>query len=106
MTVSIDVKRHSDGAYEVVTHCGRRATGLDPVRWASDVEQHGAGEILLGSVKRDGTMKGYDLEITRAASEAVRIPVIASGGAGSYKTMAEAIEKRGAEAVEAERSFT
>ena len=105
ITVSIDVKRGTDGVPEVVTHCGRQQTGLDPVTWARDAAARGAGEILLGSVDRDGTMNGYDLEIIRAITDVVEIPVIASGGAGSYRHMADAIEQGGADAVAAASIF-
>lgn len=105
ITVSIDAKRHPDGACEVVSHCGKVATGLDPVAWACEAERRGAGEILLGSVDRDGTMSGYDLDLVRAVSRAVGVPVIASGGAGAYEHLAEAIEAGGADAVAAASIF-
>ena len=105
ITVSIDVKRHADRSVEVITHCGKQATGLEPTAWAREVEARGAGEILLGSVDRDGTMEGYDLEIIRAVSEVVGVPVIASGGAGSYQHMTDAIEIGGADAVAAASIF-
>jgi cyclase len=105
ITVSIDVKRHADQSVEVVTHCGKHATGLDPVTWAREAVDRGAGEILLGSVDRDGTMQGYDLDTVRAVSEAVGVPVIASGGAGSYQHLADAIEIGGADAVAAASIF-
>ncbi len=105
ITVSIDVKRQSDGRTEVVTRCGTHETGLDPVAWARDVEQRGGGEILLGSVDRDGTMSGYDVDTIRAVSDAVGIPVIASGGAGSFQDMADAIKQGGADAVAAASIF-
>jgi len=89
VVVSIDVKRHHPGIFEVFTHCGREATGLDPVAWAQEVERLGAGEILLTSIDRDGTMTGYEVELTRRVSETVSIPVIAAGGAGNYQHMAE-----------------
>ena len=104
ITVSIDVKRHADGTSEVVTRCGQQGTGLDPVAWAREVEVRGAGEILLGSVDRDGTMQGYDLDMVRAVSDAVGIAVIASGGAGSYEHMAQAIAS-GADAIAAASIF-
>lgn len=105
ITVSVDVKRHPDRPAEVMTHCGMQPTGLDPVAWACEAEARGAGEILLGSVERDGTMEGYDLEMIRAISEAVGVPVIASGGAGSYAHLTEAIEIGGADAVAAASIF-
>ncbi len=82
IVVAIDVK-HNGEFYEVVIHGGRTKTGLNAVEWAKEVERRGAGEILLTSMDCDGTKKGYDIEITRLISEAVSIPVIASGGAGS-----------------------
>lgn len=105
ITVSIDVLRKPDGGVEVMTHCGRQPTGLDPVAWAREAERLGAGEILLGSVDRDGTMRGYDLPLIRSVTQAVNIPVIASGGAGSYAHMAEAIIEGGADAVAAASIF-
>jgi cyclase len=77
------------GAFEVFTHGGRRATGIDAVAWAAECERRGAGEILLTSMDRDGTRDGYDLELTRAVSSAVGVPVIASGGVGSIDHLAE-----------------
>jgi cyclase len=105
VTISIDIRRHADGSMEVMSHCGREATGLDPVVWARKVESLGAGEILLGSVDRDGTMTGYDIAAVRAVADAVNVPVIASGGAGSYEHMAEVIEEGGADAVAAASIF-
>jgi len=105
ITVSIDFCRHGDGSAEVMTHCGRQQTGLDPVSWAREAEARGAGEILLGSVERDGTMQGYDVEMIRTVSDAVGIPVIASGGAGTFAHMAEALERGGADAVAAASMF-
>lgn len=84
IVVAIDAARRKDGSgWEVYTHSGTRATGLDAVEWACRAAELGAGEILLTSMDKDGTKDGYDLELTRAISEAVRVPVIASGGAGS-----------------------
>ena len=105
ITVSIDFRRHEGGGAEVMTYCGRQATDLSPVSWAREAEARGAGEILLGSVDRDGTMAGYDIEIIRAVSDAVGIPVIASGGAGTYQHMADAIREGGADAVAAASMF-
>jgi len=82
IVVSIDAKK-TDKSYEVVIHSGTKATGLNPVDWAEEVEELGAGEILLTSIDRDGTMEGYDIELTRSVAEAVSIPVIAVGGAGT-----------------------
>lgn len=91
IVVCIDVKVGPVG-WEVHTHCGKRPTGLDPVAHAREMEALGAGEIILTSIDRDGTMNGYDVEITRQVAEAVGIPVVASGGAGSYEHMAEVLD--------------
>lgn len=85
VVVSIDFMRHPDGNCEVFTHSGTRPTGLSPISFAIEAARRGAGEILLTSIERDGSMRGYDLELTRKVSAAVDIPVIASGGAGSYE---------------------
>jgi cyclase len=104
VVVSIDARRRSDGTHDVATHAGSRSTGQDPVEVARRAEAMGAGEILLTSIDRDGTLSGYDLELTRAVAQAVSIPVIASGGAGSYADMAAALEQ-GAAAVAAAAMF-
>jgi cyclase len=91
--------------WEVYTHGGRRPTGKEAVGWAKEVEERGAGEILLTSMDRDGTKAGYDLELTRAVSEAVGIPVIASGGAGTLEHFAEALTSGGADAALAASLF-
>ncbi|HRE47106.1 MAG TPA: glycosyl amidation-associated protein WbuZ [Aggregatilineales bacterium] len=103
--VSLDVKRHPDGRCEVYTHSGTRPTGRDPVAVAQQMVSLGAGEILLTSIDRDGTMTGYDVALTRAVSDAVSIPVIASGGAGSYEHMAAVLREGGASAVAAASIF-
>src|SRR6185295_9951101 len=82
IVVAIDARRREDGGYTVVTHGGRRDTGLDAIVWARTIVAKGAGEILLTSMDRDGTKDGYDLALTRAVAEAVPVPVIASGGVG------------------------
>ena len=105
ITISIDVQIDSTGHYKVVTCCGKTPTKLNPVDHARNVEARGAGEILLTSIDRDGTMTGYDLDITKQVSEAVSIPVIASGGAGHYEHMLEALTKGGASAVAAASIF-
>ncbi len=91
VVVAIDARRRTDGApgFEVFTHGGRRPTGRDAVAWAREMATRGAGEILLTSMDRDGTGEGFDLALTRAVSEAVRIPVIASGGVGTLAHFAE-----------------
>lgn len=92
LIVAMDAKQRADGSgWEIYTHGGRRPTGIDAVAWAERVEQLGAGEILLTSMDRDGTKQGYDLALTRAVSRAVRIPVIASGGAGTLAHLADAL---------------
>jgi cyclase len=105
VVISIDVKQQSNGTYEVFTHAGTQPTGKDPVRWAKEVESLGAGEILLTSIDRDGTMTGYDTELTKNISHAVSIPVIASGGAGSYQDMASVLLEGRASAVAAASIF-
>ena len=109
IVVAIDARRRdaSDDSkrWEVFTHGGRSPTGLDAVEWAVKAEERGAGEILLTSMDRDGTKDGYDIELTRAISGAVRIPVIASGGAGKLEHFYEALTKGGASAVLAASLF-
>jgi imidazole glycerol-phosphate synthase subunit HisF len=106
MVLAIDARRRADGpGWEVFSHGGRRATGLDAVEWAREGERRGAGEILLTSMDRDGTKNGYDLELTAAISAAVRLPVIASGGAGTADHLYEALTEGGAEAALAASIF-
>ncbi len=104
VVVAIDAKRRERG-WEVYIYGGRKPTGLDAVEWARRVEELGAGEILLTSMDRDGTTSGYDLELTRTISEAVNIPVIASGGAGSPQHIYEALTVGGADAALAASIF-
>jgi imidazole glycerol-phosphate synthase subunit HisF len=101
VVISIDARRRADGGYECYTHSGRRPAGRAPAALAKDVEAMGAGEVLLTSIDRDGTMQGYDVELTRLVSDAVSIPVIASGGAGTYAHMAEVLRESRASAVAA-----
>ncbi len=101
VVISIDFRKHDDGRYEVYTESGTRPSGLDPVEWARRVESLEAGEILLTSVDRDGTMTGYDVELTKQVAEAVSIPVIASGGCGEYEHMAQVLSHAGVLAVAA-----
>ncbi|MBI4342456.1 MAG: imidazole glycerol phosphate synthase subunit HisF, partial [Candidatus Omnitrophica bacterium] len=96
---------HSLLRWEVYTHGGRTATGKDAVEWAKEVERRGAGEILLTSMDRDGTKAGYDVELTKAVSAAVRIPVIASGGAGTLDHFYDALTAGGADAALAASLF-
>jgi imidazole glycerol-phosphate synthase subunit HisF len=112
IVVAIDAKRdkeqrtkNSELKWEVYTHGGRTATGKDAIKWAKEVQKRGAGEILLTSMDRDGTKNGYDLELTRAISEAVGIPVIASGGAGTLKHLYEAVTAGKADAALAASIF-
>lgn len=105
IVVSIDAKRHPDGRYEVFTHGGKTPTGQDPLDLALRAQQLGAGEILLTSIDRDGTMSGYDLELTRRVADALTIPVIACGGAGSVAHLAQAVEQGHASAVAAGAFF-
>ncbi|NIM04526.1 MAG: imidazole glycerol phosphate synthase subunit HisF, partial [Armatimonadetes bacterium] len=95
---SLDPLEEPKASWEVHTHGGRNPAGLDAVEWARRVETLGAGEILLTSMDADGTQAGYDLELTRAVASAVRIPVIASGGAGTKEHIYEAVTMGGAEA--------
>ena len=88
IVVAIDAKQVAPGRWEVFTHGGRRATGLDAVEWARRMQAAGAGEILLTSMDRDGTRTGFDLALTRAVAESVDVPVIASGGAGNLEDLA------------------
>ena len=97
IVVAIDARRNGKG-WEVYTHGGRKPTGLDAVAWARQMTDAGAGEILLTSIDRDGVRSGYDLELTRAVSSAVNVPVIASGGAGSTADVCSAILDGGADA--------
>lgn len=105
IVVAIDAKRNASGGWTVFTHGGRNATELDAVVWARRVEELGAGEILLTSMDADGTCAGYDLGLTAAVSEAVRIPVIASGGAGELDHLAEVLSVGKADAVLAASIF-
>ena len=105
IVVAIDAKSVAAGKWEVYTHGGRNPTGLDAVSWAKRVVELGAGEILLTSMDTDGHLTGYDLPLTRAVSEAVAVPVIASGGAGRPEHMADAIIEGKADAVLAASIF-
>ena len=105
IVVAIDAKAVAAGRWEVFTHGGRRPTGLDAIEWARRVEALGAGEILLTSMDRDGTKKGFDLPLTRAVSDAVGIPVIASGGVGKLQHLADGVTEGRADAVLAASIF-
>ena len=99
LVASIDAKSSGEGAYECFSHAGTRITGKNPVEWARELEDRGAGEILITSIERDGTMQGYDLGLIESVVRAVNIPVIASGGAGCYQDMCKAVLDAGASAV-------
>jgi cyclase len=107
IVVAIDAKRRAGGepGWDVYTHGGRKNTGLDAVAWARQMAEHGAGEILLTSMDRDGTKVGFDLALTRAVCDAVPVPVIASGGVGALEHLSEGIRIGGADAVLAASIF-
>lgn len=108
IVVAIDAKKQEDGSYIVKSHGGReggRPTTLEPVAWAKEVEQRGAGEILLTCMDADGTKAGYGIELTRKIADAVSIPVIASGGAGTLEHLREALVEGGADAALAASIF-
>ena len=105
IVVAIDAKSVGPGRFEVFTHGGRRETGIDAVAWARRMVEYGAGEILLTSMDRDGTKSGFDLPLTRAISDAVSVPVIASGGVGTLDHFAEGVTEGGASAVLAASVF-
>jgi imidazole glycerol-phosphate synthase subunit HisF len=105
VVVAIDARRRDRGGFEVYTHGGRTPTGRDAVEWAIEVEQRGAGEILLTSMDRDGTREGFDIPLTRAVTDAVGVPVIASGGVGSLAHLVDGVIDGGADAVLAASIF-
>lgn len=105
IVVAVDAKRKQGGGWEVFTHGGRTATGIDAVEWAKKVEQLGSGEILLTSMDSDGTKAGYDIELTRAIADAVNVPVIASGGVGTLEHLREGLVEGGADAALAASIF-
>ncbi len=105
IVVAIDAKRAADNTWQVYTHGGRKNTGLDAVEWARKMQMLGAGEILLTSMDRDGTRVGFDLALTRAVSDAVSIPVIASGGVGGLQDLADGVKTGHADAVLAASIF-
>ena len=106
IVVAIDAKRRADGSgWDVYSHGGRKNTGLDAVEWAREMTRRGAGEILLTSMDRDGTKSGFDLALTRAVSDAVSVPVIASGGVGALEHLSDGIRIGGADAVLAASIF-
>jgi imidazole glycerol-phosphate synthase subunit HisF len=105
IVAAIDAKGVSSGRYEIFTHGGRKATGIDAVAHAQKLVGYGAGEILLTSMDRDGVKSGYDLDLTRAVSDAVQVPVIASGGVGKVQDLVDGVVKGHASAVLAASIF-
>jgi len=105
IVVAIDAKLVGDGRFEIFTHGGRKATGIEAIGWAKRMVELGAGEILLTSMDRDGTKKGFDIPLTRAIADAVTVPVIASGGVGTLDHMVEGIRDGHATAVLAASIF-
>jgi cyclase len=104
VVASVDV-RFQEGTWLCFSHAGLQATGRDVVAWVRELADRGAGEILITSIDRDGTMQGYDLQLVEAVANAVKVPVIASGGAGNYQHMVEAVTQAGASAVAAASIF-
>jgi cyclase len=105
VVVAIDARRRPGGGFDVYTHGGRTPTGVDAIEWARRAEALGAGEILLTSMDRDGTREGFDIELTRAVTGAVGVPVIASGGVGSLAHLVDGVVEGGADAVLAASIF-
>ena len=105
IVVAIDAKQTTPNSWEVFTHGGRKATGIDVIEWAKEVANRGAGEILLTSMDRDGTKDGFDLKLTAAVSHAVPVPVIASGGVGDLHDLVDGVRVGKADAVLAASIF-
>jgi cyclase len=105
VVASIDVRKTPDGNWMCFSHAGNQPTGREACEWARELESRGAGEILITSIERDGTLQGYDLDLIAAVVQSVNIPVIASGGAGNYQHMVEAVTQAGASAVAAASMF-
>jgi imidazole glycerol-phosphate synthase subunit HisF len=105
IVVSIDAKKTGDNKFEIFTHGGRKATGIDAVEWAQRMAEYGAGELLVTSMDKDGTKSGYNIALTRAISDATTVPVIASGGVGTLDHLVEGVRDGGATAVLAASIF-
>lgn len=105
VVASIDVRSNFGGGWECFSHAGQQPTGREVCEWARELESRGAGEILITSIERDGTLNGYDLSLIETVVGAVKIPVIASGGAGTYQHMVNAVTQAGASAVAAASMF-
>lgn len=105
IVIGIDVRRDWLGRYQVVTHCGHKATGKHPLAYAQEMERLGAGELILNAIDRDGMMQGYDLELIPLITQAINIPVVACGGAGSVAHLAQAVQEGGASAAAAGSMF-
>ncbi len=105
IVVALDAKQVLPGRYEIFTHGGRNATGIDAVAWAKRMTMYGAGEILLTSMDRDGTREGYNIPLTRAVADAVNVPIIASGGVGTLEHMVDGVRQGHASAVLAASIF-
>lgn len=105
VVVSMDVKKNFLGKYEILTHCGQKKTGLDPVKHAVEMEKMGAGEIFVNSIDRDGMMQGYDIELVKKIADAVSVPVVACGGAGNLNDVAKVIKQGHASAAAAGSIF-
>lgn len=105
VVASVDVRRVESNRWECFSHAGQKSTGRDVVEWVKELEDRGAGEILITSIERDGTMQGYDLDLIERVVRVVHIPVIASGGAGNYQHMVDAVLQAGASAVAAASIF-
>lgn len=97
IVISVDVKKMSDGHYEVFTHGGKVSTGRDPISWSIEAQERGAGEILINSIDHDGSKSGYDLELIRSCADSVHIPVIACGGVGEPKHLVDAMKNTSAD---------
>jgi cyclase len=97
--ISIDARRMGAGQYEVYTHCGTQPTGLEPAAWAGRAQGLGAGEILITAIEKDGSLEGYDNELNRLVADAVTVPVLVCGGAGSWRHFADGLRLGGASAV-------